>query len=351
MEINPRIPVMTQKSPYVETLRGFAILLVVMGHVIGDSVQGGMKVGDDSIWRYIYFNIDKLQMPLFTLIAGWVYAIRPFLKTQSFWRFAKQKSQRVLIPMLAVATIYYVLKAITGGEGGEQLRKIWVLLVFPYNVYWYLPSLFWLFIIAGLLDKCRWLEKIGPWAVILLASILLYKYQEWLIPEAVPNIFSLKGAIYLLPFFLLGMGIRRFNAVWSEKRLVTGLWCLFITCMVLVQLVWFQIIGDGYSSYGRNSWLGICTGLASAALFYSHVKIKALVWIGGFSYTIYLFHSIAKGICLQALAKLGVGNLPTLFVCSVIAGVLIPVFIDQILEKWKITRFVFLGKKQNKCLR
>ncbi|MDR1156599.1 MAG: acyltransferase [Bacteroidales bacterium] len=336
---------MAQKSPYVETLRGFAILLVVLGHVIGDSASGGMKVGDDSIWRYIYFNIDKLQMPLFTLIAGWVYAIRPFLKTQNFWLFTKQKLQRVLIPMLAVATIYYLLKALTGGENGEQPGKIWVLLVFPYNVYWYLPSLFWLFIIAGLLDKYRWLEKIEQLAAFLLAGILLYKYQDWLIPETVPNIFSFKGAIYLWPFFLLGMGIQRFNAVLSEKRFVAGLWCLFIACMALVQLVWFQIIGDGYSSYGRNSWLGICTGLSSAALFYSHIKIKALVWIGGFSYTIYLFHSIAKGICLQALTKLGVGYLLILFVCGVIAGVLIPVFIDKILEKWKITRFVFLGKK------
>lgn len=335
---------MAQRSPYVETLRGFAILLVVMGHVIGDNISGGMRVGDDSIWRYFYFNIDKLQMPLFTLIAGWVYAIRPFSRTQNFWLFVKQKAQRVLVPMLVVATMYYAMKALTGGESGEQLSKIWVLLVFPYNIYWYLPSLFWLFVIAGILDKYQWLGKPGQLAAFLLVSILLYKYQDWIIPESVPNFFSFKGTIYLLPFFLLGIGMQRFNAIFSDKRFVTGLWRFFIACMVLVQLVWFQIIGDGYSDYGRNSWLGICTGLASAALFYSHIKIPALVWIGGFSYTIYLFHSIAKGISQQVLTKLGIENYLVLFVCGVTAGVLIPIFIDKVIGKWKIPSRIVLGK-------
>ena len=115
---------MTQRSPYVETLRGFSIMLVVLAHVVGSRELGGMKIGADPIWRYFYFHTDIVIMPLFTMIAGWVYAIRPFSGSQSIWHFVGQKAQRILVPMLAVASIYYILKALLGGDGGEQLSKI-----------------------------------------------------------------------------------------------------------------------------------------------------------------------------------------------------------------------------------
>ena len=67
-----------EKDTTIETLRGAVIILVVIGHVIGSASDGGMKVSDDSILRYFYFTfIDPLQMPLFTIIAGSVYALRP----------------------------------------------------------------------------------------------------------------------------------------------------------------------------------------------------------------------------------------------------------------------------------
>ena len=65
------------KNLQVETLRGFAIVPVVMGHVIGSASDGGMKVSEDSFLRYLYFTFEYLRMPLFTVISGWVYALRP----------------------------------------------------------------------------------------------------------------------------------------------------------------------------------------------------------------------------------------------------------------------------------
>lgn len=52
-----------QKNLSVETLRGIAIILVVMGHVIGSKSSGGMRVGDDSIYRYLYCLLENIRMP------------------------------------------------------------------------------------------------------------------------------------------------------------------------------------------------------------------------------------------------------------------------------------------------
>ena len=62
-----------EKNLSIETLRGIAILLVVVGHVIGSGPGGGMKIDFPHPLRYLYVWIDYIQMPLFTAIAGWKF--------------------------------------------------------------------------------------------------------------------------------------------------------------------------------------------------------------------------------------------------------------------------------------
>ena len=334
-----------KKATHIETIRGFAILLLVVGHVIGDTTDKAMKVGEDTFWRQIIYNVDIFVMPMFTLAAGWVYALRPFTSSQSFWRFAGKKAQRTLIPMIAVASVYFLLKVFMGGEDGEQLSQIWTLLIFPYNIYWFLPSLFWIFIVVALLEKYHCLDKPLPLFAFLASFVLLFKYQNLIIPQSFPNYFSYGGTLYLMPFFILGIAIQRFKDILSDKRFVTGIWCVFILCLAMIQIIWFKFGNDGYMAYGKSSWLGIITGLSTAALLLIRINVPFLIKIGGFSYTVYLFHSFAKGMSQSTLLKLGINNEFVVFICGVTAGILGPIFIDIILSKWRMTRYIFLGKK------
>ena len=52
------IKILPSKNLHIETLRGIAIILVVIGHVIGIDTMGGMKVDDDSVFRYIYCILE-----------------------------------------------------------------------------------------------------------------------------------------------------------------------------------------------------------------------------------------------------------------------------------------------------
>ena len=92
-----------KKDQSIETLRGLAIILMVAGHVIGNTSAHGMRVEDDSVFRHIYFSLKFLRMPLFTVISGYVYALRP-LNTTMIGRFIKGKARRILVPMVAVGT-------------------------------------------------------------------------------------------------------------------------------------------------------------------------------------------------------------------------------------------------------
>ena len=144
----------SKKNLSIETLRGIAILLVVIGHVIGSTPDGGMKIDFPHPLRYLYVWIDYIQMPLFTAIAGWVYALKPFSHTVGFAEFARKKALRLLVPMAVVGTIYFLVQYFMPGTNNKgELGQIWRIYVYPYTIYWYLPSLFLIFMIQWVIDR------------------------------------------------------------------------------------------------------------------------------------------------------------------------------------------------------
>lgn len=121
----PAMPVRPAKDPNIETLRGLAILLVVAGHVIGIDATGGMKVADDSLWRYLYASLQYVRMPLFTAISGWVYALHPVAAHEA-GTFMFKKARRLLLPMICVGTLYFLIQYITPGTNRTgELAEIW----------------------------------------------------------------------------------------------------------------------------------------------------------------------------------------------------------------------------------
>ncbi|MFP4288178.1 MAG: acyltransferase family protein, partial [Bacteroidales bacterium] len=220
---------MTKEKNYsVESLRGAAIILVVAGHVIGSASDGGMKVADDSAWRYFYYTFEYLRMPLFTVISGWVYALNP-VKSGSFASFNIKKIRRILLPMVFVGTAYFLLQYFTPGTNMKgNLSEIWKIYFFPYTLYWFLPSLFLVFVLISILDINNLVSSFTHWMIITTLAFVFYLLRDHLIPQTAPNYFSYKGAIYLLPFFLTGVGLKRFKEILARKSIRITLLILFV---------------------------------------------------------------------------------------------------------------------------
>src|SRR5687768_249594 len=199
-----------QKNENVETLRGLAIILVVFGHMIGVTNTGGMRVSDDSIYRYLYYTLEYIRLPLFTVISGWVYANKPVQNTDQS-KFIKGKLRRLIIPMFVISTLLFLFRMVVPGTNSKpELGDLPRNLILPYDIYWYLFSLFIIFITITLLDTRPFFHKLEGWATTLLCSFaFLFISENFLDP--IPNIFSFKGAAYLFPFFLMGIGIYRYK--------------------------------------------------------------------------------------------------------------------------------------------
>jgi fucose 4-O-acetylase-like acetyltransferase len=333
-----------EKDKTIETLRGAVIILVVIGHVIGSASDAGMKVSDDSFLRYFYYTfIDPIQMPLFTVIAGWVYSLRP-VEYEKINDFLLKKVLRILVPMLVVGMCYFLLQYFTPGTNNKgNLSEIWKLLIFPFTLYWYLYSLFLVFDIIAFIDSFNKMNTLNNWLIIFSISVFVLLIRDFVIPYEQPNYFSYKGAMYLLPCFILGVGLNRFNAVFQNKFLVYIIPQILVICIIIQQLSWFKVID--YTVY-KDSIVGLLIGLTGTIMLLRfRFETNWLIWFGGFAYSIYLFHGFGTSGGRIILKRFDIHSSALIFIASLTAGLLLPIVAEKFLEQFKIARILFLGKR------
>lgn len=330
------------KNTHIEILRGGVIILVVIGHVIGSGHDGGMRVDDQSFLRYFYCSvIDPIQMPLFTVIAGLVYAMRPVTidKAKSF---ILKKVARILVPMLVVGVCYFLLQYFTPGTNRKgELKEMWRLLIFPYTLFWYLYSLFLVFLVVTAIDSFRLMNSLRNWMILFGVSTFLLLIRDVVIPYSLPNLLSYKGAIYLLPCFLLGTALHRFKAFFQTKIIVYSVPLVLLACVAIQQLSWFKLVDF---TVQKDNLVGLSTGLAATMLLLRiRLQMQWLVWVGGFAYSIYLFHAFGTAGGRIITQQLHIQSMPLVFMLSLAAGLLLPVVAEKLLQRFKITRTLFLG--------
>lgn len=333
------------KVAHIESLRGIAILLVVVGHVIGSTPAGGMKIDYPSFWRYLYLWIDYIQMPLFTGIAGWVYALKP-AANYKFNTFAYKKALRLLIPMATVGTLYFIIQYLTPGTNMKgHLSDIWKIYIFPYTIYWYLPSLFLIFISMYIIDKYKLCQSTRSWLLLFVATwgiSLIIK----IMPSEIPNLFSYKGAFGQLPYFIIGVGIQRFSGQLYKKKAICTY--LILTCigLALLQYKWYYAVNIGEDmTFWYKALLPLWVASTLMLLLHINRSCQFFTWLGGFAYTIYLFHGFGTSGGRIIATKIGISSSLLIFVIATVIALFIPVLIEKVIDKWQPARMLFLGKK------
>jgi glucans biosynthesis protein C len=331
-----------EKDLSVETLRGAAIILVVMGHVIGSSSEGGMKVPDDSFLRHLYYTFEYLRMPLFTVISGWVYALHPANQAH-IGDFMIKKVRRIIFPLIFVGISYFLLQyLIPGTNKKSDLSEIWKIFVLPYTLFWYLPSLFLVFVVVAVIDAFRKMENFISWIFIFCMAIGVLLIRDLVISQESLNYFSYKGAIYLLPFFVIGIGIQRFNKFFTNKIFIVVLIIILIVSIIIQQLAWYHLIEYNFS---RSGGIGLLIGLTGTILLFRlRWRVKWLIWIGSFAYSIYLFHAFGTAGGRIIIKATGMNSTWIIFMVSLLIGMILPIIVEKLLDRFKLTRMLFLGR-------
>jgi glucan biosynthesis protein C len=323
---------------HIETLRGIAVILMVAGHVIGASADVGMRVDDASIWRSCYDSLLFLRMPLFTVLSGAVYAMRPVASGKGR-RFLKGKVRRLLVPAIVVGGTFYITQAlIPGVNSPPELSEIWHVAVYSYAHFWFLHALMLIFLLIVALELAGAMASFRGWLACA-AIAFTAAAANW----SPSPIFALDSAIYMLPFFLWGLGIYRFREAFDRRDVTLAMLGITIATVAVRQLT---LAGVMQLPIGRQDAITLVAGLAACALLlHVRFRISWLAKIGAFSYGIYLLHVFGTGGSRIVLAKAGITNEVVLFTIGLAAGIAFSIVAELILSKSAIARTLVFGRR------
>ena len=317
----------------IDTLRGLACMLLVAYHVVGFNPESGLKLSEGAL-RDINDTLVFIRMPLFTFLSGLVYAFRPFSIGGA--SFIYKKVRRLLFPMLTVGTIFAFLQAFTPGANSKDVELL-TLHIKPVAHFWFIESLFIVFIFVLICEKLKFFDRFDKFIYVFIFSIILY------ISPVNSDYFSFSGFIYLLPYFLFGMSLVRFN--FSVN--ISHAW-RFGLLLILI-LITTLIFKGTIPYFGQRSFFSLISGcFGCLILLVVGIRFKPLAWIGSYSYSIYLFHVFFTAGTRIFLHQLNIYDKEIIFIIALVAGILLPILTEKILEKNCSANVMFLGKGNKK---
>ncbi|MDG2520302.1 acyltransferase [Caulobacter segnis] len=321
------------RSRQVQVMRGIACLLLVFFHVVGGGASDGLRVSDDTVLRKVMDLLLYIRMPIFGFLSGYVYALKPMRQGQAA-PFLKGKARRLVLPLVAVSTLFFLVWNGWYGSLGAALPDMWRIYLFSYEIYWFLQAMVLIFVLVAMLES---LGALSRWQGVALAAAVAFIAGH---PLETTTFLSLGGALYLLPYFLAGLATFRFNLA-SRPALLTG-----VAAFVSIALVihgWRVAHLPHEVVAARVTVLSLIIGAGGSLLLLRSVPDNVfLARIGSASFAIFLFHIFFVVAARTALGKLG-APLAMQITAGLAAGLAGPMLLEAVLMRWAGTRRVFLG--------
>lgn len=328
-KVTAAITINSRFQSNIDCLRGLACFMLVLYHVIGSTPEYGLKI-ENGFLRELNDIFIYVRMPLFGLLAGFVYGLRPV--SANYHNFVTKKARRLLLPMLSVGTLFAITQWLVPGSNSEE--NLFLIHILPVGHYWFIESLFLIFLFVALIEKLFFSisNNAKPyWIILLVIMTSIY------ILGVNIKYFSIEGAFYLLPFFLIGSLFSRFRIDFSLLIKIT----LTCFCSLIVTHLFLSEFADMLERANRV----FISLLVCILLYVFNFKSKTFSAIGRFSYSIFLFHVFFTAATRIVSHKLGIENTSLIIFTSLFTGILGPIIIEFVFNKNKYSDFIFFGNK------
>lgn len=335
-----------KRIQYIDALRGFTMLLVVLQHV--ELMSFGIEPYN-SVLGNIFVSF---RMPMFFFISGYIaYKASVIWDTSTFLRSVRKKAIVQLIPTAFFFSLFVLsLK-------GNPASSFWENGLGGYWFTFVLFEMFCIFYIVSLLPR-----KAFNWIVIglslfgIIALVLFRTDARWW------NLLCLENLCKYMQFFTLGLLAKKYNDKWhnliSKEWLKTGIILCFIGCiLILTTTTWGveSFVGKNVirSIIVRYSGLFIVFSFfASKEEFFSRNNklSKSLQFIGRRTLDIYLIHYFLIPV-LPEFAEFVQANVVFELIVSLIVALLvvgISLLISEVIRSSEFLGHYLFGVKSDK---
>lgn len=292
----------------LDSLKGFLILLVILGHLIGS-----LKVPCEGVWNLIY----TFHMPLFVLVSG-------YLSKRDY-----SDVSAIIKPLLVFQCINIILLSILGSKFSITYFLI------PHWTLWYLLSLaFWRLILRYTPEKL-----IGHphtyLGITLLATIIIGLFLPY------GRVLSIQRTINFLPFFIMGYYFRtgQIKQKICNNTLTVILFILVSAiCLLGIYPDNASILLRGADPYSISDlpakiFILICTMVCIYAIWNLKREVAWLAEIGKNSLMYYLYHGLIIEFILVPIVNYY--NLPTGILC-ISAYFLLIIIITKLMNRFSV---------------
>jgi fucose 4-O-acetylase-like acetyltransferase len=286
------------RETWLDSLKGFGALLVVLGHVLSGYLDAGTFPEAYSGMHQVRTWIYSFHMPLFFLISGFTF-------TLAYYRDGKLRRDGFGRQLWNLAWVYVLfallqwgIKQLVPGLVNETytLEDLKTMLWVPLGNFWYVYVLFLLYLVAAITGMPRrsplWLLPLGAVAVYV-ASIHL----DW-------TQLTLYRILYHLFFFGVGSGLC------VHRRVLTSPKAVGLASMLLGTAAFFY-----FFRYTRNWYaiwrvlIALSTSFVNVYLFHRFSALgtcPALRFCGKYALELYLLHTFFTGGLRTLLPLVGI---------------------------------------------
>ena len=345
-----------QRLHHFDVIKGIAILLVVMGHVMIFGIHDIDKA-------FIFKLIDKIHMPLFFFISG--YFTYKFNNGNIVKPNISSRFKQLIVPFFCVSTIWIYYFPHSGIE--SPLNSTWHGLYNNYwkNGYWFTLCLFELILIYYL--SVPLLNKLKKISYQILLIILAYFLIGILTRVGSPEINVYLGLALLFqffPIFFIGILARKYseiyNSVLSNNVAITtsilgGGFLIYYVCYFWEFPKMPHMFVELMTSIGHIAVVTVAFAIIkpwSEKEFSSNKPSQIIIglqYLGKERLSIYLLHYFfffPMTALRQPMIAMGLGFVP-LFVVSIIislAIIAITLGVSNIISRSKLLSTILLGK-------
>lgn len=332
---------MKQRLHYIDQLKGFAILLVVVGHVIEWCFN---ETSTSLLYRIIY----SFHMPLFAFMSGFVFRGESNFM-ESLKKFGKQ-TERLMLPFLVVGLIYsYSVLHLNYEAFFQHLYKqgYWYLL-FLLQCY-LLTHIYHIFIGKRFENKLN-LSIVSDLIFLCIIFVLLRFVPKFTVISQIIGFYHL---FHLYPFFFVGYMVKKTNA---SNRLFSNSYNLSDISFI-VYIIMF--IGSYYwkPTAVKQLLLAALAIFPIICLFYKKRNIQSYAYrvletFGRYSLEIYVFHYFLIQNCNMTIMgdyiKISGNHCFEILVSLIISLIIayICVLASSLIHESKILSFLLLGNRK-----
>ena len=326
-----------ERIGYIDALKGFAILCVVLGHVVGGYLEGNSFPKSNYMLYCINNVIYAFHMPLFMMISGFVYC------TAYFDDSGLPNQKRIHRQVLNLVTIYFIFsipfglfKVLCGRfvNRGVDITDILMIWAKPIDPYWYLYILVALYLIFSIKKINLFDERIC--FVIMLCISLVSPFIHF-------GYFRITSIMYYSIFFYIGM-------LYSKNGSLNSKWftmAIFMTSVVLTLIFWKKTYkADAFISNIPIVKLSVALGIILAMWFvFEHVGFSSnnslLKLCGRYSLEIYVIHCVFTAGFRTIFPKIGITNVYLSIILNFIISTAIPILFSVLCKKLNIHGLFF----------